>query len=89
MADSSNEWPHLAIHSVTVASEPTEFAHNDPFMTLNTSKPQDGHTHPELKRQLYSALAECDEGELSIGIPKNVVIKQSGHFIQGIRSEGM
>lgn len=74
---------------MTIASEPAEFAHNDPLTTLHTSKSQDGHTYPELKRQLYSALAECDEGELSIGIPKDVVIKQSGHGVSGIVSEGM
>ncbi|KAI9462278.1 hypothetical protein BJY52DRAFT_1203123 [Lactarius psammicola] len=40
--------------------------------------PQDVHTHPELKRKIYSALAEGDEGELSIAIPKEVPLKVSG-----------
>lgn len=40
---------------------------------------QDCHRHPELKRKVYSALQESDEGELSIAIPKEVHLKQSGH----------
>ena len=76
------------IHSVTVASQPAEFVHNDPLVNLHISKPQDCHTHPELKRTVYSALADGDEGELSIGIPKDVVIKQSGNAVSGIISEG-
>ena len=73
---------------MTVASQPAEFAHNDPLSNLHISKPSDCHTHPELKRQVYSALAEGDEGELSIGIPKEVIIKQSGNALSGIVSEG-
>lgn len=74
---------------MTVASEPADFVHNDPLSNLHISKPQDCHTHPELKRQVYSALAEGDEGELSIGIPKDVIIRQIGHATNGgIASEG-
>jgi transcription initiation factor TFIID subunit 2 len=40
---------------------------------------QDCHRHPELKRKIYSALQESDEGELSIAIPTEVPLKQSGH----------
>ena len=51
---------------------------------------QDVHNHPELKRKLYSALQEGDEGELSIAIPKEVSLRQSGNrAVSGIISEGM
>ncbi len=79
----------VAIHSVTVASYPAEFSHYDPLANIHLSKPDDCHAHPELKRKVYSALAEGDEGELSIAIPKDVVIRQSGHAAAGIMSEGM
>ncbi|KAG5645341.1 hypothetical protein DXG03_006403 [Asterophora parasitica] len=39
---------------------------------------QDCHRHPELKRKLYSALQEGDEGELAIAIPREVPLRQSG-----------
>lgn len=73
---------------MTVSSHPAEFVHNDPLSNLNISNAQDCHTHPELKRKLYSALAEGDEGELSIAIPKEVSLRQSGHAATGIVSEG-
>ena len=79
----------LAIQSVTVASHHAEFVHYDPLANISVSNPQDCHTYPELKRKLYSALAEGDEGELSIAIPKEVSLKQSGHAAAGtIHSEG-
>ena len=63
--------------------------HYDPLANLTVSNPADCHTYPELKRKLYSALAEGDEGELSIALPKEVALKQSGHaFASGVRSEG-
>jgi transcription initiation factor TFIID subunit 2 len=40
---------------------------------------QDCHRHPELKRKIYSAMQESDEGELSIAIPTEVSLKHSGH----------
>lgn len=56
---------------------------------INVSNPQDCHNFPELKRKLYSAMSEGDEGELSIAIPKEVSLKQSGQSIAGtIHSEG-
>jgi len=74
---------------VTVASHRAEFVQYDPLENLAISSPQDVHTHPELKRKLYSALAEADEGELSIAIPKDVPLKASGNFHAGITaSEG-
>ena len=68
---------HLSavIQSVTVASYPTEFVHYDAVANLNVSNPSDCHRFSELKRKLYSALAEGDEGELSIAIPKEVPIR--------------
>ncbi|GBE77479.1 Transcription initiation factor TFIID subunit 2 [Sparassis crispa] len=75
------------IHSVTVASYLADFVHHDPLSNIHISNPQDCHTHPELKRRLYSALAEGDEGELSIVIPKEVSLRQSGHTATGIVSE--
>jgi len=63
------------IQSVTVASYPAEFVHYDTVANLNVSNPSDCHRFSELKRKLYSALAEGDEGELSIAIPKEVPIR--------------
>lgn len=63
---------------MTVASHRADFIQYDALANLNISNPQDVHTHPELKRKLYSALAEDDEGELSIAIPKEVSVKSSG-----------
>jgi hypothetical protein len=91
----SSQWHYyelsiIAIHSVTVGSYPAEFVHHDPLSSLNISAPQDCHNHPELKRKVYSALAESDEGELSIAIPREVPLKQSGHQAASaiISSEG-
>lgn len=81
--------PPADIHSVMVGTHPAEFVHHDSLSSLHTSKSDDCHTHPELKRKFYSALAEGDEGELSIGIPKEIVIRPSGHAMSGIASEGM
>jgi transcription initiation factor TFIID subunit 2 len=53
---------------------------------MSISNPQDVHTHPELKRKLYSALAEGDEGELSISIPEGTV-RPSGQSVAGFASE--
>ncbi|KIJ22155.1 hypothetical protein PAXINDRAFT_6271 [Paxillus involutus ATCC 200175] len=81
----------VPIHSVTVASHQADFVHLDPLAQINISTPQDCHTYPELKRKIYSALAEGDEGELSIAIPKEVSLRQSGHaghsMASGLASE--
>lgn len=83
----------VAIHSVSVASHQADFVHHDPLAHINISNPQDCHTYPELKRKLYSALAEGDEGELSIAIPKEVSLRQTGHanhsIANGRASEGI
>lgn len=69
----------IAIHSVYVGAHTADFVHNDPIanLTAGISEP-DCHRHPELKRKLYSALQEGDEGELSIAIPKEVSLKPTG-----------
>ena len=82
--------PCLVIHNVTVGSHSADFVHTDPIANLTISNAQDVHNHPELKRKLYSALQEGDEGELSIAIPKEVSLRQSGNrTVSGIISEGM
>ncbi|KAJ6520284.1 hypothetical protein C8R45DRAFT_55863 [Mycena sanguinolenta] len=76
------------IQTVTVANLPAEFTHHDPLANLTVGGPQneplDCHRHPELKRKLYSALQESDEGELSIAIPLEVALKHSGHSVNAI-----
>lgn len=75
------------IQSVTVAGHPADFAHLDPLTNISMggqSEAQDCHRHPELKRKIYSALQESDEGELSIAIPPEVSLKQSSHSSFGL-----
>ncbi|KAJ7292844.1 hypothetical protein C8J57DRAFT_1444279 [Mycena rebaudengoi] len=72
------------IQSVTVASRPADFTHHDPLVNITVgaaNEPLDCHRHPELKRKLYSALQESDEGELSIAIPLEVALKLSSHAV--------
>jgi transcription initiation factor TFIID subunit 2 len=66
-----------AIHSVTVASYAADFVQFDPFTNLAVSNAQDLHNHPELKRKIYSAYSEGEEGELSIALPKEVHLRQN------------
>ncbi|KAI3622581.1 tata-binding protein associated factor taf2 [Moniliophthora roreri] len=69
------------IHSVHVASHEAEFIHHDPLTNITVGSANDTpdiHLHPELKRKLYSALQEGDEGELSIAIPKEVSLRATG-----------
>ncbi|THH09339.1 hypothetical protein EW145_g2091 [Phellinidium pouzarii] len=56
-----------------------DWAYFDPVSNIVSSDITDCHRHPELKRKLYSAFAECDEGELAIPIPRQVSVKSSGH----------
>ena len=74
---------------MTVGSYSADFVYHDSIANLNISNPQDCHVHPELKRRVYSALTEGDEGELSIAIPKEVSLRQSGHAPSGVYSEGI
>lgn len=55
---------------------------------FSTSGINDCHKHPELKRKLFSALAECDEGELAISLPSPVSAKLSGASAGVVVSEG-
>ncbi|KAF8079062.1 hypothetical protein FPV67DRAFT_1558205 [Lyophyllum atratum] len=74
------------IHTVTVAGHQADFTHSDPLTNITMGLPneaQDCHRHPELKRKLYAALQEGDEGELAIAIPREVPLKQSGHLPTG------
>ncbi|PPQ63820.1 hypothetical protein CVT24_009770, partial [Panaeolus cyanescens] len=74
------------IHQVTVGGHPADFTHHDPLANINMGGPSeaaDCHRHPELKRKVYSALQESDEGELSIAIPSEVSLKPSGHPSSG------
>lgn len=72
-----------------MGSYSADFVHHDPLTTISTSDNTDCHRHLEVKRKLYSALAESDEGELAISIPKQVSLKTSGHTATGlIISEG-
>ncbi|KAK0246182.1 hypothetical protein EDD85DRAFT_924985 [Armillaria nabsnona] len=80
------------IHSVTVGSYDAEFACSDPLANINlgssSNDAQDCHRHLELKRKLYSALQEGDDGELAIGIPRDVSLKYSGSIASlGMPSE--
>ncbi len=77
-----------------MASHPAEFIHQDPLDKVNVPLDEDGkqdcHQHPDLKRKLYSALQESIDGELSIAIPKEVSVRQSGRqpASDAIYSEG-
>lgn len=65
------------IESITVASHRAEFLHHDPLTSPMVGNGKDCHSYPEMKRRLFSALAECEDGELAIGIPGQVSLKQS------------
>ncbi|KZS93535.1 hypothetical protein SISNIDRAFT_441399 [Sistotremastrum niveocremeum HHB9708] len=65
------------IETITVASYKAEFLHHDPIASLNLVNPSDFHSYPEYKRKLFSALAECDDGELAIAVPPQVSLKQA------------
>jgi hypothetical protein len=79
-----------AIHTVTVSGHQADFTHNDPLSNITIGVPNeapDCHRHPELKRKIYSALQEGDDGELGITIPREVPLKQSGHMSEQVFSE--
>ncbi|KZO96454.1 hypothetical protein CALVIDRAFT_514798 [Calocera viscosa TUFC12733] len=65
------------IDKVTVGGIAADFAHQDPLTNIAISNPSDVHLWTELKRKTYSALAEGDEGELAISIPREVVVRGS------------
>lgn len=61
------------IHSISVGDTPADFVLHDPLSNLGPTKTDDVHSFPEVKRKLYSALSEADEGELSIAIPPSLL----------------
>ncbi|QRV80287.1 bromodomain associated protein [Ceratobasidium sp. AG-Ba] len=71
------------IHSVGVTAAPgaatikADFVHHDPTQAVTVSNPADVHLYPELKRRLFGAAAEADEGELSIAIPTSFALHPS------------
>jgi transcription initiation factor TFIID subunit 2 len=70
----------VAVHNVTVGGHQAEFSHHDALANISmgsSSEAHDCHKHPELKRKVYSALQESDEGDLSIAIPKEVPLRQT------------
>lgn len=55
-----------------------DFVQHDAVANINmggSNEAHDCHRHPELKRKVYSALQESDEGELSIAIPREVPLR--------------
>ncbi|KAI0323074.1 hypothetical protein OF83DRAFT_1234654 [Amylostereum chailletii] len=78
---------NCTIHKVLVANHHADFIHYDSLPNLTTNAPQDVHSHPELKRKLYSALADGDEGELSILIPREVPVHPLSNVTSGLVSE--
>lgn len=80
-----------AVHNVTVGGHQAEFVHLDAMANVSmggSNEAHDCHKHPELKRKVYSALQESDEGDLSIPIPKEVSLKQTSST-NVIYSDGM
>ncbi|KAF7302593.1 Transcription initiation factor TFIID subunit 2 [Mycena chlorophos] len=78
------------IQTVTVANQPAEFVHHDPLANISLGGPPetiDCHRHPELKRKLYTALQESEEGELAIAIPADVDIRQTGNAANPLVTE--
>jgi hypothetical protein len=73
------DFPCTVIHHVTVGGIKAEAFQWDPMTNMSISNPKDGHLHPELKRRVYSAYAESDEGELSIAIPRETTLIMTEH----------
>lgn len=62
------------ILGVKVNTHTADFVHYDPLAHVTINKPDEFNSYPELKRKIYSALSESDEGELSIAIPSQVSV---------------
>lgn len=66
-----------------------DWAYHDPLSNISALDINDCHRHPELKRKLYSAYAESDEGELAIPMPRQISLKTTALSGEGIAaSEG-
>ncbi|KAG9000448.1 hypothetical protein FRB94_005418 [Tulasnella sp. JGI-2019a] len=63
------------VTKVTVASQLADYVHYDPLAQVTVANPTDVHVYPEIKRKIYSALSDGDEGELSIGMPAEVIAR--------------
>jgi len=66
-----------------VAGHQADFVHHDGLASISmggSGEAHDCHRHPELKRKVYSALQESDEGELSVAIPRDVSLKQTSNM---------
>ena len=50
---------------------------HDPLSNVVMSDITDCHRHPEVKRKMYSSMAESDEGELAIPLPRQVHVRRS------------
>jgi transcription initiation factor TFIID subunit 2 len=61
------------IHHITIADTAADFVLQDPFANLGPTKPDDVHSFPEIKRKMFSAFSDADEGELSIAIPSSLL----------------
>ena len=85
-----NFYIYLDIHRVLVTPPlpqatpiQSDFVHDDPQSNINLTEREgkdgkiDVHRHPELKRKVYSALAQGDEGELSITLPKGCILRSN------------
>ncbi|KAL5494783.1 hypothetical protein ACEPAI_245 [Sanghuangporus weigelae] len=68
---------HISSVQVNGYNVPDWICH-DPLSNVVMSDITDCHRHPEVKRKLYSSLAECDEGELAIPLPRQVHVRSAG-----------
>ncbi|KIO26946.1 hypothetical protein M407DRAFT_233870 [Tulasnella calospora MUT 4182] len=73
---------------VTVAGVVSDYIHYDPLVNIHVANRSDVHLYPEIKRKLYSALSEGDEGELSIGLPADMVARQEQAFNNNSQPDG-
>ncbi|TIB11129.1 hypothetical protein E3P92_02992 [Wallemia ichthyophaga] len=70
-----------------------DFTHFDPQSNIALSERHgkdgkiDVHRHPELKRKVYSALSEGDEGELSIVLPPRCISRGVGDQVSLLPDE--
>ena len=61
---------------------------HDPLSNVVMSDITDCHRHPEVKRKMYSSLAECEEGELAIPLPRQVHLRSAGNVGSRVNGDG-
>ncbi|GAA5969785.1 hypothetical protein JCM11641_008040 [Rhodosporidiobolus odoratus] len=66
---------HCSLRIPTVV--PLAFSHLPPSKPALT-QPENIHTYPEMKRQIWRADNEAEEGELGIAIPQGCIVKIAG-----------